>query len=58
MIIDPETYDKMAQNQELLQTLKHISSSNEQHKTGQGKPAKQLLLELINELKTKHPNEN
>ncbi len=56
VIVDPESYDKMAQNQELLQSLKNIAMANEQHENGQGKPAQQVFEELKSELKAKYPD--
>ena len=56
VIVDPESYDKMAQNQELLQSLKNIAIANEQHENGQGKPAQQVFEELKSELKAKYPD--
>ena len=58
VVVDPESYDKMAQNQELLQTLKNIAIANEQHESGQSKPAKQVFQELTDELKAKYPDAN
>ena len=56
MIVDPESYDKMAQNQELLQSLKNIAIANKQHENGQGKSAQQVFEELKSELKAKYPD--
>ncbi len=56
VMVDPESYDKLAQNQELLQTIKNIAIANEQHESGQTKPAKQVFQELKDELKTKYPD--
>ena len=58
VLVDPESYDEMTQNQELLQSLKNIAIANEQHENGQSKPAKQVYQELKEELKTKYPDEN
>ena len=56
VIVDPESYDELVQNQQLLQTLKNIAIANEQHENGQSKPAKQVFQELKNELKVKYPD--
>ena len=56
VIVDPESYDKMAQNQELLQSLKNIAIANEQHENGQSKPAQQVFQELKSELNAKYPD--
>ena len=55
VVVDPESYDEMAQNQELLQTLKNIAIADEQHENGQSKSAKQVSQELKDELKAKYP---
>ena len=56
VIVDPESYDKMAQNQELLHSLKNIAIADEQHENGQGRPAQQVFEELKSELKAKYPD--
>ncbi len=56
VLVDPESYDEMAQNQALLQSLKNIITADEQHENGLSKPAKQVFQELQNELKVKYPN--
>jgi len=56
VMVDPESYDKLAQNQELLQTIKNIAIANDQHESGQTKPAKQVFQELQDELKAKYPD--
>ncbi len=58
VLVDPDSYDEMLQNQELLQSLKNIAIANEQHENGQSKPAKQVYQELKEELKIKYPDEN
>ncbi len=58
VLVDPESYDEMTKNQELLQSLKNIAIANEQHENGQSKLAKQVYQELKEELKTKYPDEN
>ncbi len=55
---NPESYDEMTQNQELLQSLKNTAIANEQHENGQSKSAKQVYKELKKELKTKYHDEN
>ncbi len=56
VVVDPESYDEMAQNQELLQTLKNIAIADEQHENGQSKSAKQVFQELKDELEAKYPD--
>lgn len=56
VVVDPESYDAMVQNQELLQTLKNIAIADEQHENGQRKSAKQVFQELKVELKAKYPD--
>ncbi len=46
MLVDPESYDEMTQNQELLQSLKNIAITNDHHENGQSKSAKQVYQEL------------
>lgn len=58
VVIDPESYDQLAQNQELLETIRDIAIANEQHQKGQSKPAKQVFQELKNELKAKYHDAN
>ncbi len=58
VLIDPESYDEMAQNQELLQTLKNLIAANGQHTNGQSKPAEQVLQEFMKEINTKYRNAN
>ena len=56
VIVDPESYDELAQNQELLQSIKNIVITSEQHESGQAKPAKPVFQELKDELKAKYPD--
>jgi len=58
VLVDPESYDEMTQNKEILQSLKNIAIANEQHENSQSKPAKQVLQELKDELKAKYPDAN
>ncbi|MBV1915066.1 MAG: type II toxin-antitoxin system prevent-host-death family antitoxin [Pseudomonadales bacterium] len=56
VLVDPESYDQLAQNHDLLQTIRNIAIANEQHDNGQAKPAKQVFQELRAELKAKYPD--
>lgn len=58
VMVDPESYDQLIQNHDLLQSIKNIAIANEQHDNGQAKPAKQVFQELKDELKAKYPYAN
>lgn len=38
VLVDPESYDEMAKNQDLLDTLKTLSIANDQHENGEASP--------------------
>ena len=46
----------MAQNQDLLDTLKTLAIANEQHENGQNTPAQQVFEKLKQELIDKYPD--
>lgn len=50
VLVDPESYDEMAKNQDLLYTLKTLAVANEQHENGEALPAKQVFEKLRKEL--------
>lgn len=56
VLVDPESYDEMAQSQDLLKTLKTIAIANEQHESGQGKTAQQVFERLKQEFVDKYPD--
>ena len=51
VMVDPESYDQLIADKEMLETLKTIAIANEQHASGLKKPAKQVSDELKAELK-------
>ena len=57
VIIDPESYDKLIQNAELLDTLETIRKANAEHEAGLSKPIDQVFSELKAELKAQYPND-
>ena len=57
VLVDPESYDEMTRNQDLLQTLKAMAVANEQHETGQAKPAQQVFETLKKELLDQYKDE-
>lgn len=50
VLVDPESYDEMAKNQDLLDTLKTLAVANEQHENGEALPAKQVFEKLRREI--------
>ena len=50
MLVDPESYDELARNRDLLETLKNIAIANEQHENGESRSAKQVYNEIRDEL--------
>ena len=56
VMVDPETYDVMVKDAELVKTLNNIALSKEQHEKGLSKPVDQVFDELKQRLKEKYPN--
>ncbi len=56
VMVDPETYDQLAKDAELVKTLNNIALSKEQHEKGLSKPVDQVFDELEQRLKEKYPN--
>lgn len=50
VLVDPESYDEMAKNQDLLDTLKTLSIANDQHENGEAQSANQVFEKLKKEL--------
>lgn len=50
VMIDPESYDKLIQNTELLNTLETIRKANAEHEVGLSKSIDQVFSELKAEL--------
>ena len=56
VMVDPETYDQLAKDAELVRTLNNIALSKQQHEEGLSQPIDQVFDELEKNLKEKYPN--
>ncbi len=50
VLVDPESYDEMAKNQDLLDTLKTLAVANDQHDNGEAQSANKVFEKLKKEL--------
>jgi len=57
VLLDPESYDQLAQGAELLRTLDNIRLAKAEHDAGKSKPIEQVFSELSAELKARYPND-
>ena len=56
VMVDPESYDKLAKAAELARTLEQIARANAEHESGQSQPLHEAFQDLKNELKAKYPD--
>ena len=56
VMVDPETYDQLAKDAELVKTLSNIALANEQHKQGLSRPIAEVFKDLKADLKAKYPD--
>jgi PHD/YefM family antitoxin component YafN of YafNO toxin-antitoxin module len=56
VMLDPETYDKLAQEAELAQTLAHITTANTQFDKGEGISVAKAFKKVRESLKARYPN--
>ena len=56
VMVDPESYDKLAQAAELARTLGQIARANVEYENGQSQPLHEAFKELKEELKAKYPD--
>jgi len=52
VMLDPESYDQLSQDAELLQTLENIRLAKAEYETGNSKSVQQVFNELKSELKS------
>jgi len=57
VLLDPESYDQLAQGAELLKTLDNIRLAKAEHDAGKSKPIEQVFSELSADLRAKYPND-
>ena len=56
VMVDPESYDKLAQDAELSRTLAQIARASAEHESGKSQPLHEAFAELKEELKAKYPD--
>ncbi|MEE8060035.1 MAG: type II toxin-antitoxin system Phd/YefM family antitoxin [Pseudomonadales bacterium] len=56
VMVDPETYDQLAKDAELVKTLNNIALANEQHEKGLARPIDEVFKDLKEDLKAKYPD--
>ncbi len=56
VMLDPDSYDQLAQSAELLRTLDNIRLAKAEYEAGNSKSIEQVFSELKSELKAKYPD--
>jgi len=56
VLVDPESYEQLAHNSELVRTLEQIARANAEYKNGKSQPLHEAFTELKEKLKATHPD--
>ena len=56
VLVDPESYDQLTHNAELIRTLEQLARANAEYKNGKSQSLHEAFTELKEELKDKYPD--